>query len=939
MIFLSMISVASAVVVNLHSDFTGRGLSVVDNEHIYITCVENECDNAGLGTNISILRWNDLGNSISRNDLVFGGTRLPILNQLQGDTLADNAQMFGSTGYYIVPYVITNVNDYTKILLYTWSPTTNSFGLSYNFTSASHGALFADNNQQAIVYSYDALGSTLHPDNNYFTAIYDDGVLVHVEPFTYQKTGSNTVNEINTLTNCILMNNMNPQSSNNNYCITYGSGMVNKLLYNGSKIGNGTAISGYGYYDETNDYYYVITDDRKNIYRGTLSGLINNNTAPNALSITPSCSVMLNQADEKIHDIDCYSSTDCVFVGTLFNQSLLIKYDGTDCFYSTPEMEEAGYNVSGKPLYNVEYLAQQGRYYITGQDIFAKFTTAFIYEDTSSYPYSLCVPNSNVATLSECVMTSNGTINCYNNGTKLYGVCARPSLYNPSNQSINNSAFVTNQDVISWFCNIDYVQSCTLGCANTPIGNGYYSAQCVNTPTTICTNDEGCTLDGLQECDGTTTVRRCVYSNPANNGDGCLHWQTSTTCAYGEICYAGQCRPEPLTNNSINYPAFTTSVYVPPSQTSQFVVNYNSRIVTRNSNDLVSGLAFVISTAQSGTYTGLSCNYNEVSVYNSTTSIMSNSTLNYTQTLNAPIVNSDFKLGFNINPVHTGSNGTAKIFIDDSLGNNIVQLFMERNDLDNRVCVYLSNSTEDKLSEVYCITDTSTYYGNYMTMTLLWNNKRFTTTMSQYIINRYSGSLNWNTLNALNIAQLRIVAGENSTPVISNVSMRMVSGLPTFSSTIVQSTNQYICSYTSNGCRIARIFVSPTNSLLYDNYQDWTVCINQQYIPPQGNTTTGGTFDQNTQSFVDSLFGTGLSTGEKLFYAIVGTFLALIITIIAGIYSGMPPALTGGLSVIVVLASLILFAFLGFIPVWIIILLAIIGAGVVAMLFKGMVAT
>jgi hypothetical protein len=133
-----------------------------------------------------------------------------------------------------------------------------------------------------------------------------------------------------------------------------------------------------------------------------------------------------------------------------------------------------------------------------------------------------------------------------------------------------------------------------------------------------------------------------------------------------------------------------------------------------------------------------------------------------------------------------------------------------------------------------------------------------------------------------------------------------------------------------------RTYYQPTNIQVWNNYHDIHILPRTQ-SQQQVDSNTTGAFDQNTQDFIDNTFGTGLSTSQKLFYTLITTIIAVIMIIILGVWSGMPPALTGGLAIMTIVGCLILFAFMGFIPVWIIILIGIIGAGVIAMMFKSMI--
>jgi hypothetical protein len=941
---IMLIPIVSAQTFFIRSDISGRGLSAVDSSHIYISCVNNECDVPfGNNSNVSIVKLNYITDSYSRNDLTISGY-LPMLNDVGFAGKTKNAQMFSGSGYYYYPsYKLYQSSYYARqVSIYTWSPTTNSFGLASTTDFPYVYTIYTPDRFYGGVMSGNFLSSTQFPNNTVVNIYYNNDGSNNLINRLVMRQSSNYISIDTNLAqngNYPVFENLNPQSSNidSTYSYTHNT-IYNQNFVNISSFNTGLGGNYISVIDVPNDFYMMAeTDGSSDIYVGSVSATRYNNTSPIALSTLPSCSAVMNQPNEVINDIECHSASDCIFVGSINGNSLLLGYNGVECFDKTSQLTSAGFNTTSAPLYDAEYLTQNQAYFITGKNILAKYISENIYEGTVEYPYALCVPNSNTATLTTCYTNNNGTIICNNNQSRLYGVCNNPSYYNPTNNPVNNSVFATNTGTISWFCNVDNVYSCTLGCENVPTTyngeQGYYSAQCTNTPSTQCQNDYGCNLDGLLQCDGLTAIKRCVYSNPVNNGDGCLHWTYATACTYGQICSAGTCITEPNTAYSITYPTFTTSAYIPPAQSGiSYSANTVTHTVTLASTALLYPFYFMVSTAQTGTYTGLSCNYQETSGYVQSTAFTANITENATQSLTTPLVNSDMKLSININPQHTGDVGTAKIYITDTINMPISTLFLERNDTANRACLYISNSTKNKVAEIYCITDTNAYIGNELNFTLLWNQKRYTVVMSGNNIEKYSGVLSWNTINAINVGKIIVESSDGNTQSsVTNTKINMISGLPSFSPTIIQTIDDYICAYTSNGCRNIRFYMASQNAYLYDNWQEWTLCSNavggQTGTVGGGGTTGGG-------SFVDNLFGTGLSPANKLFIAIAVTLIVMIFMIIAGVYAEMPSGLIAGLSALIVASSLILFAFIGFIPVWTIILIAIIGAGFGAMWAK-----
>lgn len=172
--------------------------------------------------------------------------------------------------------------------------------------------------------------------------------------------------------------------------------------------------------------------------------------------------------------------------------------------------------------------------------------------------------------------------------------------------------------------------------------------------------------------------------------------------------------------------------------------------------------------------------------------------------------------------------------------------------------------------------------------------------------------------------------------IIDNVSVTTAisSGLPNLIG--VNFTDYQACAFGQvYGNVKIRVYYHKDNIQTWDNYKDLNV---ELRTLDQKVTDGGATFDEQTQSFVDTMFGANLSQAQKLFYTILVMFVSILLIIIVGFSFGMGGLMTGVLSVALGLVELIFFAFIDFIPVWIIIMIGIVCAGMVAVFIKKIVA-
>lgn len=456
-------------------------------------------------------------------------------------------------------------------------------------------------------------------------------------------------------------------------------------------------------------------------------------------------------------------------------------------------------------------------------------------------------------------------------------------------------------------CAYENTVYCATGCAN---------GQCNDQ---VCESE--CQIIGAKQCDSSTSYTICQDSN----SDGCLENTTGNFCAIGEYCrpsgnYFATCEPVSSFGTG-NNTAFVVIPYTTNSDNTTYVNDANNKVLAVNTKNGIH-VQWFQTMAQLASYSSRTCAYTETTLFNT----VSNTIITNQTTINTPPT----AVTSFINIVFTPEDNTPlRISILDALNTNMKSVDVLRNVSSKSVCINLLNGTN-----IYCDYSTNVYddltnvdmtvYFDFVsqseTMKILFNRAtdNIVSTLPQLFVGNDVSKIIFNSTNA----------------TINGITLKSYTQPNGFTATLSDDITYLPCLYSNIGSYSVRTYNNNNGQPDYTNFYDYTI-----NIKSLSNAGATGNFDQNTQNFVDRTFGTGLSVGEKLFWVMVVTFIALILVIILGMYADMPPALTGGLSVIVVLTSLIMFAFLGFIPVWIIILIGIIGAGVVAMFFKGMVAT
>lgn len=517
------------------------------------------------------------------------------------------------------------------------------------------------------------------------------------------------------------------------------------------------------------------------------------------------------------------------------------------------------------------------------------------------------------------LMIYNGTFTAsdiallYNNG---FGISLSELISNTTliNQTgcLDESTYCSNLYLLgnSLHCDFNDATHCASGCDSI--------SQVCNPQT--CNNT--CNVVGAKKCTTSTSIGTCQDTD----GDGCFEYSSGEQCGVGFYCspqgdFFAVCSDVStfgLSNNS----GFSIIPDYQNTDYTTYVIETSSRTLKATTSNAVHIQGF-FTQALASTSTSRTCNYIETPIYTITAfGVITNQT---TFTFN-PLGTTGF---VNIKFLPNDSVET-NIRLNDMLSTNMNQLLFLRNTTAKSVKVYLLNGTEiytdysqnsyDDLSGIELTTIYNFLTGTY-TNTILFDrvNDNKISTLPQY----YAGT---------SVASIII---NSSQAQLNSIDIKSYTEPQGFSQTLPDDKTYLQCLYDNDGSYLVRTYNNNNYQPDYTNYQDYRI-----NVVLAVNTTSGGApFDQDTQDFVDATFGTGLSVAQKLFYAIMITFVALILVVILGVYTDMPSALTGGLSVIVVIASLIMFAFLGFIPIWIIILLGIIGAGVVAMFFKGMVST
>lgn len=560
---------------------TARGISIVDNTHIYLLCIQNECDNI-YGENTTVLKYNSVTNNINRSDILNGGGYITMMKYNNGTLNNDfaksrysNLQMFGN-GYYIY----TNMTGTTEnILLYTYDQSTSEWTLRDTDSVAYGGGSGILSGTSTPLTSFNALSSTQYPNDTTFS--------IHI---AYDYVPYSILGNYNIYYQSL------PDVSNNGNILQRINGEADGIVYFSNVIGitnvnnniysNGSNFStiGIGAYgdivegivDKTANYYYVTNG--LYVFLGNVSTGIDSNssspTYPVDLINYANCSNYFGIMN--ITDMSCINRNNCLFIGYRINNnnSMAIGFDGNSCTSYQGQMSQE-FNITQKKLYDIALL--DNTYYITGDNVLFTIGQA----------------------------TSLGT-QCLNNVTYCDNL-------------INSTGGLV--------CSVGQTHHCggSLGC---------YQNNSVST----CDNTGGnntCNIIGLKTCTSTTSYSTCADFD----SNGFYDLDTITICSAGYYCngntlYNATCTAVTSSGLSSNG-AINVIPYSISSNDTAYSLDSNSRTLSVTTSNFIHNQRFY--TSGSNSYIARDCQYNEVNIYTSTAvnTIFNVSNTPFTQTISS----------------------------------------------------------------------------------------------------------------------------------------------------------------------------------------------------------------------------------------------------------------------------------------------------------------
>jgi hypothetical protein len=577
------------------------GISIVDSENIYLTCVQSSCESmfGASGQRVAIVKFNDVTNNFTRIDNLTTGGSIKSIGSTDGiiaHQFYRGVQIFGSTGYFIRPIIYrTSSTDSSRlsIELYSFNGGSNTWGFLSNNTIAyanNSGATFTTHHTDSVApYVMNALSNGLYSNNtiigvfqtgalsNIYNGIwgYSSGYKLNANMYQINFTNNRTFNET-------IFYNINPSSSALSLSTFTTTGYYAPNTF--SRIGNfNTGITNryfqmkYGIIDVPNDYYYAT--DGASIYKGSVNDSINGITATN-LNYIESCAPFLNQTGEYINSLSCKSESDCLFVGVIGTTGVVLSYDGNTCTYqNTNLLSDYGIDLTNNELYDVQYSSSNDAYYIVGSLTFIKYNPPSLdsfniggntfsskqcvvsanqdylcnnsYYDITTNSF-LCDIDSIIPCDAGCISILSDTTNSKTYYTSLIKTCSSIKHNTPF------GLFKVNCDVF-WSVNKLFGTSSQLLTACYGSGANLLETQCLDdsysqesgiSPFITYPNstwstqgqclDTTCTNECTQE-NFTTCASYSTIQRCIRYDDGCLHQNITLSCGVGYTCRSGSC--------------------------------------------------------------------------------------------------------------------------------------------------------------------------------------------------------------------------------------------------------------------------------------------------------------------------------------------------------------------------------------------------------------
>lgn len=451
----------------------------------------------------------------------------------------------------------------------------------------------------------------------------------------------------------------------------------------------------------------------------------------------------------------------------------------------------------------------------------------------------------------------------------------------------------------------DALTYCAGGCLNTQYTNIYgvsYTSGICYQNATGCSND--CTIEGYTYSDTSLSYKTCGFYD----SDVCLDWSNSIPCSDGEYSLNGFC----YTLNTSLYDYYSLTSFT-PTPNINIATSYDEYSTPKKANYVFEesyGLIGIDYSANpTSFYISKNCDYEKTNLLNDVSNHFINTSYDVTVS------------GYNNGDVFTRfiiqDNGSLKINGLDNADNVVYDYEIIINETYG-VCVYLNGSLVGceavpyiDISNIEFTVKTTTPYSAQLHSTYLKINKKnggfqdiFTGFTTPTEPNTGLKKIKYESLNS-SISYINIYNEDGLTEAFKNTTWTIVNN--------GEIQYQHTCTYTSTGCRVLRSYYKDNLDEGLWNYKDWEICINGlsgEVI----KTSAGGNGLFNRQS-----------PTMKIILSFVISLIVMGFFVIMGVSRREQESrIFTWMGLFLSIGSLIVFAIIGWLPVWILIVCAII---------------
>jgi hypothetical protein len=664
------------------------------------------------------------------------------------------------------------------------------------------------------------------------------------------------------------------------------------------------------FYDRENGFFVSLVNEERLITFDTSLTILGSFNISSTFDLTPNFGTLAQSRNNKCtynYDNTEYS---CIFYnGTNVNDIYLIKVQLND--YG----DFGNYNI-----YNLDDTIN-----IPGTDVYEYNPTTTIITNQDNNVY-FQLHDTITTTEYHLFKASASTVNVYNGLVCSGGNCANqtgyciPPVFGPDLTYYCTNVSLTPNGLP--YCNgLEYQTFCSLSCNNIKktnvYGVEYYTGVCLQN--TNCTNECNTLYDSYSD-----TSSSYKYCRP-DNVTGCLVYSGRIECETGESSIDGKCVNTTFSGGVGTLTGWSTTplvnvAFTNDSNLKYTPIDYTAKSVNIQHTNSFVNLKFYTASTTKPYYLVRWCNYTTNTIYDS-------------PSINTNYFNSDYVVapnGYSNGIIELGfspaSNTGLLLRGVDSLERESFKYYIYRNSTLG-ICVYYPNETTNMSRLLGCINTVSDNVNKIVASIQTFENTN-TIKMDVYTgvtaFTSYYGTLITKTDAAsLTITKLNYSA-ENTT--IRHLKITNDIQNENINVKLVNVTDDYTtngCYFNSLGCRTVRSYYmnyDSSNWNLY-NYKDWKICVTSLggVALAEGDSSNGIFSNWTKQQKI--LFGLGVS---------IILFMIIIIFAMIQSYDDEKRPLIW-IAIFVFMSSLMFFAIIKWVPVWIIIvpaILASLGVGI-----------